>query len=149
MFSFLRCRSGSVAAMYCCMGLQGGFPRGGACCSSVCRSCVHASAMSSFLRVLIKDLSPIVWCRDWGSARTPFALCPVDCEVGGTPLVQQDVCGAHVPSETRCGSRGCTEQCFVNLRSRSILVHGQKFGMKGTEFDCLLQSCWYESAISV
>ena len=29
MFNFLRCRSGSVAWMYCCMGLQGGFQEEG------------------------------------------------------------------------------------------------------------------------
>ena len=41
--------------------------------------------MSSFFRLLIRDLRPVVWGRDWGSARTPFTLRPVDCGVGGTP----------------------------------------------------------------
>ena len=85
MFNFFQCRSGSVAAMYCCIGQEGGFPRGGACCNSVCRSCVHASAMSLFLRLLIRDMRPILWCRAWGSASTLFTLCPVNGGLGGTP----------------------------------------------------------------
>ena len=40
--------------------------------------------MSSFLGLLIRDLRPVVLCRDWGSASALFALCPVDGGVGGT-----------------------------------------------------------------